>query len=130
MRLLLIRKDTSQDGTDGVLTLPSGFKINTLELPWLDNAKDISCIPFGIYQCKKIVSPRFGETFEVCDVPSREHILFHKGNKLTDSKGCILLGSGRSIGVDGKDQLVGSASAFDRFKEEVFGYEEIELEIR
>lgn len=130
MRLLLVRKDTKPDGTDGVLTLPSGAKINTLELPWLENISDQSCIPYGVYHCKKVRSPHHGDTFEICNVPNRDHILFHRGNKLKDTLGCILLGSGRAVGADGKDELFGSASAFKRFKSEMFVYDEFDLEIR
>ena len=64
----------------------------TLEREWADNMPNISCIPFGIYECKRVISPRFGETFEILNVMNRTHILFHKGNVEKDSRGCILIG--------------------------------------
>jgi hypothetical protein len=130
MRLLLVRKDTLPNGTDGILSMPSGLKINTLELPWNDNKSDESCIPFGIYQCKRVQSPKFGDTFEVCNVPNRSNVLFHRGNKLKDTHGCILLGIGKSIDEDRNDQLIGSTAAFNAFRFELSKVDEFELEIR
>ena len=78
----------------GVLYVAGKLCFTTLELPWMDNEKEKSCIPVNIYRCKRVDSPRFGLTFEVDDVPNRSQILFHQGNFPTDSKGCILLGTG------------------------------------
>jgi hypothetical protein len=63
----------------------------TLERPWLNNQPNVSCIPSGVYNCKRIISPRFGETFEIFDVPNRYNILFHWGSYKEDSEGCILV---------------------------------------
>lgn len=49
---------------------------------------------------RRIYSHHFGETFEITDVPERDHILLHSGNfagdrskgKRTDSNGCVLTG--------------------------------------
>lgn len=61
----------------------------TLELPWKNNYAEISCIPAGKYICKRVNSPRHGNTFEVTGVPSRTHILFHGANLISDLLGCI-----------------------------------------
>ena len=62
------------------------------ERPWRGNKKEISCIPSGTYTCKRYVSKRFGETFEVTEVPNRTYILFHVGNfPEKDSHGCLLV---------------------------------------
>lgn len=63
----------------------------TLERPWLDNRKGESCIPDGTFVCRRVHSPKFGVTFEVI-VPGRDAILFHCGNLMSDSHGCIILG--------------------------------------
>lgn len=68
------------------------FKLATLENPWLNNEPYISCIPNGNYCCKRVDSPRFGNTFEITGVDGRSHILFHWGNYEKDTLGCILLG--------------------------------------
>ena len=64
----------------------------TLELPWMNNEKEKSCIPKGEYLCKRIKSPHFGEVFQVMDVPNRDNILIHKANWTTDLLGCIGIG--------------------------------------
>src|SRR5690242_6247100 len=51
----------------------------TLERPWLNNQKSISCIPKGEYQISRTVRPKHGMCFEVLNVPNRSDILIHKG---------------------------------------------------
>jgi hypothetical protein len=89
---LLIRLEQTMACTRGALVIDGTFICMTLERPWLDNKRNVSCITPGWYTCRRIHSPRFGETFEVCDVPGRTHILFHAGNKPGDTEGCILTG--------------------------------------
>ena len=92
LSLELLRVGQSPRGTFGVLRRGDIPFALTLERPWGDNASQMSCIPAGVYQCRKIRSPKFGVTFEVLDVPDRSHILFHKGNTIEDTQGCILIG--------------------------------------
>ncbi len=88
----LIRIARLADGVFGVL-LDDGVPFCvTLERPWLDNRRNVSCIPEGEHLCRRVNSPKFGNTFEVTDVPFRSHILFHKGNLKEDTHGCILVG--------------------------------------
>jgi hypothetical protein len=86
----------------------------TLERPWRDNRRNESCIPSGIYQCRKVNSPKFGPTFEVCDVPGRTAILFHKGNLQDDSHGCILIGEAFNP-VTGRPGITASKEGFAEF---------------
>lgn len=88
----LIRVSYTKYGTFGVFLEEKIPFAVTLEKPWKDNRRNVSCIPLGIYTCKRIISPKFGDTFEVLDVPERSHILFHKGNLSSDSHGCVLVG--------------------------------------
>lgn len=95
MKSLILNRTTLKSdptGTLGELILDGKIICQTLERPWKDNAPEISCIPTGEYLCKRINSPKFGETFEITDVPNRTHILMHSGNYVTDSIGCVLLG--------------------------------------
>lgn len=92
MILRLKRVSTSPKGTFGVLMGTFVPLCVTLELPWNNNAEDTSCIPIGTYLCKRIKSPKFGETFEITGVDRRTYILFHHGNTIKDTNGCILLG--------------------------------------
>ena len=89
----LVTTTFNEDGTYGVLVenrIPLNFR--TLERPWKDNAKGISCIPEGRYLVKREVTPKHGLTWHVCDVPGRDAILIHTGNTELDVEGCILLG--------------------------------------
>ncbi|OCG48061.1 hypothetical protein A9G35_02190 [Gilliamella sp. Choc5-1] len=88
----LTRLKTSEHSTFGKLQLPSGTVLSTLELPWKDNQRQISCIPAPIYQCDIVNSPKFGRVYQVKDVPNRSHILIHAGNWTKDTQGCILVG--------------------------------------
>lgn len=69
----------------------------TVEEEWQDNLPFISCIPADTYICKRVQSPKFGNTFEVMDVPGRTHVLFHALNTEEGTQGCI--GVTRRLGV-------------------------------
>ncbi len=80
-------------GTFGVLTINGEPFCVTLEPYWRSNQKNVSCIPEGMYICKKYTSPKYKETFEVTEVEGRSNILFHWGNTINDTQGCILPGT-------------------------------------
>jgi len=63
----------------------------TLEPEWLNNLVDNSCIPSGDYLCKRVDSPKYGDTFEITGVPGRTHVLFHWGNLPKNTKACVLV---------------------------------------
>ena len=68
--------------------------VATLELPWKDNKKEVSCIPSGYYTNvkQKTSEGRLGKRLDIPNVPGRTNILFHKGNYPKDTEGCILVG--------------------------------------
>jgi len=68
------------------------FEFKTLELPWLNNEKQISCIPLGAYECVKRSSLKYKDHFHILNVPNRSWILIHHGNYFRDTLGCILVG--------------------------------------
>lgn len=90
----LIREDYLPAGTLGRLYWPGiDDPILTVERPWLDNAVGESCIPEGLYECRPRRYSKGGyEAVEICDVPGRTHILFHRGNWPSEVRGCILVG--------------------------------------
>lgn len=93
IKVTLVRKQVSNTGTKGLLTCTApSLYLYTLENPWKNNARSVSCIPSGRYKCEIVQSPKFGTVYEVKDVEARSHILFHAGNYPRDTSGCILLG--------------------------------------
>ncbi len=108
----IYRMSTGVQGTLGFLQLQDGWGCRTLELPWRDNAVNISCIPEGEYTCRVVQSGKYGSVYHVQDVPGRTGILIHPGNLagsesdgwITHSHGCILLG--RQAGVLGGQRAV------------------------
>jgi hypothetical protein len=118
MRLTLHRDPSGEKSTLGRLFIDGEFECFTLENPWKDNKRRISCIPEGEYEIKfrmegdwlKWSYKRFPElhgtdldgnprrgTLELQDVPGRNYILIHWGNYPTDTQGCVLVGTGRGV---------------------------------
>lgn len=128
MTLDLIRVGQSSRGTFGVLRNGQFAFALTLERPWVNNEQNVSCIPTGRYRCRKIRSPRFGNTYEVCDVPGRTHVLFHAGNTIEDTQGCILVAEEFS-GTSSKPMLVSSRRGFLEFMTLLDNAPEFELHV-
>lgn len=132
---LIQRISTNDEGTLGKLTL-LGKSFFTLELPWLNNANSISCIPEGIYTVKWTKSPRLKKfTYEILGVPNRAGIRIHGGNfagrapkYITHSLGCPLLGY--KIGrMNGQRAIFDSRRAVVDF-ERLGNKETIKLEVK
>jgi Family of unknown function (DUF5675) len=89
MELELIRA-YDPDGTNGELRCGRKIICFTIELPLLENQRNISCIPEGRYELKKRFVQKFGLHLLIVDVPDRSWILIHPA---TDAKlhlkGCI-----------------------------------------
>ena len=117
--LLLREKQQMPDFTLGVLYDPDSTAICcTLELPWLDNEKQKSCIPKGSYKVTRYNSPSKGEVFLLHDVPERSMIEIHAGNTVDDILGCIAVGAtyGR---IKGKRAVVDSRRTMMMLREEL-----------
>ena len=105
MTSTLTRFVSDDRGTLGKLTidpldsqiLAQEAPIWTLENPWRDNQRNISCIPTGTYRVTPHESPSKGLCFLLHDVPNRDHVLVHVGNYTKDTEGCILVGSGMNV---------------------------------
>lgn len=130
MLLLLIRICSGNVGTFGVLKWSHDLAPFALSLedPWRNNTRFISCIPSGRYLCKPISSPAHGRTFEVTDVEDRSHILFHRGNTHVDTQGCILIGEQYEF-LDGIASVNSSRKGFNEWWNRAKGLEEFMLEI-
>jgi len=128
--LTIIRiEDNFQFGMFGVLLVQIKEFCRTLEPPEYGNMKRVSCIPPGCYECERIVSQRFATTYEVQNVPGRSNILFHRGNVVDNTEGCILLGS--HIGkLKGDRAVLSSGNTFNRWMELIGGYKQFNLIIK
>lgn len=105
----IIRLEKSKEGVIGILM--KGNKVLCFTLESYDKH-----IPFGAYECIRVNSPKFGETFEI-KVPHRTYIRFHWGNFNDDTEGCPLLGM--TVGyIEGKRAILSSKRAFKKFMEE------------
>jgi len=95
----------------------NGFACKTLERPWLDNKRDVSCIPTGEYICEFIHTLKFPfGVYHVTNVPNRDGILIHKGNYFYDVIGCILLGTDYTdLNKDGQRDIINSTITVNKF---------------
>jgi len=91
----MIKLDTwcQSDCTLGRLRY-NDFQCFTLELPWLENQQNISCVPAGIYPVKKYQSPSKGPVLLLHGVYNRTFVEVHSGNYTRQIEGCILTGDG------------------------------------
>lgn len=92
-------------------------------------------IPDGDYICRRVNSPKFGNTFEITNVPGRSNVLFHGGNWEEDSTGCIVLGEKFEPIWDEKrkrlkEGVMESNKAFSEFKERTVGLVTFSLKVR
>ena len=131
MTLDILRVGHSEDATYGVFRDNGVPFAVTLELPWIDNITNKSCIPSGSYTCKRIVSAKFGDVFEICNVPNRSHVLIHKGNYTRDIQGCIIVAEKFShIDKDGIMDVGESTEGFNEFMDKLKGEDEFTLNIK
>lgn len=111
---VLLRGESSSQGTKGWLITDLGWSCCTLELPWLGNQPNISCVKSGSYKVWLYNSPRFGQTYRLTDSYGRTYVLMHAGNFAGDKalgykthvEGCILLGKYHGkLDYNGRPQL-------------------------
>lgn len=87
---LQIKRIYHPTATNGTLFLMGQELCKTIELPWKQNLKQISCIPEGLYRIRFRVSKKFSRHIELLQVPDRSLILVHPANNaLKELRGCI-----------------------------------------
>jgi len=118
INLLIIRDTFSKISTLGELFLNGERMADTLELPFKDNQRSISCIPEGDYKVRLRLARESASRdylhLLVQDVPNRDWILFHRGNSAKDTSGCILVGLGTQ-----QDFVQNSVLAMDLLMKEI-----------
>jgi hypothetical protein len=133
---ILQRLETSNQGTFGRLAA-AGLGLFSGELPWRDNAPNVSCVPAGAYLCVFTHSPRFGRHLYLLGaVPARAGVRVHPANFMgaadmgyrSQLNGCISVGE-RVGWMDGQKVVLLSQPAVRRL-ESLFRGAPFELEIR
>ena len=95
------------------MTDKTPLKVRTLERPWADNKRRVSCIPVGDYLVKLRYSPKFKNHFIVCPVHKRSYILIHIGNRVHETNGCILVGMRHGV-LEDESAVLSSRIAFEQ----------------
>lgn len=86
--MITLYRSYKEDKTDGVMVLPGGSFIRTLELPDKDNEVNVSCIPEGIYIISRDHTGKH-QYFKVNNVENRTFIEIHIATKTSHLLGCI-----------------------------------------
>jgi hypothetical protein len=107
---LVIKRVYSEKGTNGALFCCQKLLCYTIELPWRNNEKMVSCIPEGTYKIDFRFSEKFGNHLEVKNVINRSLILIHPANNaLKELKGCIAPVSkitGEGLGISSRKAML------------------------
>ena len=119
LKLLVQRNEGTGLQTLGNMTY-GDFKCKTLELPWLNNKPQISCIPYGEFSCEKkqptAAIPYLHIT--ILNVPNRSGIAIHKANFYTQLRGCIAVGDNQvDMNKDGQKDVTNSGATFKKLME-------------
>lgn len=110
MILRLKRDAETQASTPGMLTVATEAGERfwfTIEQPWRDNQKGVSCVPMGLYELVPYLSPTHGATWCLHNPPlgiyagfgpraappgGRDFCELHSANWARQLEGCIALG--------------------------------------
>lgn len=134
---LVLQRDPIKEGhpTTGRLDLLMGAKrhalCRTLELPWRDNQRGVSCIPAGTFRMVYAPSPRLGGMrWRLMGVPKRDGILIHTANFISQLRGCIAPGvTLADIDGDGLIDSVSSKVAMAKVDEALAIYQPVGIDI-
>jgi len=117
MELVLQRLYQGKDCTIGTLSAGRDVLCHTLENPWKNNKKNLSCIPEGFYSCVPYSSEKYPDVWEVINVKGRTNILIHIGNYADDTEGCILVGS--NVAYNAKNMITNSSITMKKLHSEI-----------
>ena len=103
---------------------------HTLELPWQNNEKNISCIPPGDYKVDFMAESgtgKYKKIWWIRNVSGRSEILIHNGNFSRNTKGCILIGC-RAGYIHNEPAVLNSKAALGQFYK-IMGEESFNLSV-
>jgi len=134
----MIKLEINRGASDGNMTygmfIDKGVAFAVcLELPWRNNKQNKSCIPAGIYHCKRRTWGKYKGYFEIMNVPGRTGIIIHTGICDKHTLGCPLVGElferfyYKNHWWNG---ILKSRKGFNEFMSKVKDVDEFELEIR
>lgn len=87
---LYLDREYFPEGTNGRICYQHELICYTIELPWRNNKRSISCIPEGRYRLIKRWHSKHGLQLAFAHVVNREGILIHPANfALRELQGCI-----------------------------------------
>ena len=105
-----------------------GQEFHFLERPWVNNERNVSCIPAGEYLVKflpRSASGRYKEVWHLQNVQGRSGVLIHCGNVVAHSRGCLLIGRRRGW-IDGEAAVLNSRTALVEFNS-IMGTDDFKL---
>lgn len=113
-KIYLQRLSSSSRGTIGRVTVPAELFNGTIPLVFHSLEPSIPCLSVGKHKCVYSWSNKFNK--HMCFVEDLQHvgIMFHVGNTVKDTSGCVLLGSNSHDYM-----LTHSRKALDKFNQVV-----------
>ena len=125
--VIITRTKYTDKETFGILTAHRNgefFQCLTLELPWKNNQRNISCIPKGFYTAQYTYwESKKRYNYLLNKVPNRGGIYIHYGNyayrptSKPDIEGCILLGSSYGdLNDDNVDEILNTKATVEAFQ--------------
>ena len=121
MKILVVRSlDNGVETLSDMLVIEDQtvlFKCASLELPFRNNERGVSCIYKGVYQWRKRkATKRIPYThILLLNVLDRGGICIHKANYVSQLRGCIAVGAThKDINLDGELDVVSSGITFNQ----------------
>lgn len=107
------------------------FESRSLERGWLDNQKNVSCVPAATYNAVVEYSPKFNrDLWELKGVPGRSECKFHAANYWNQLNGCIALGKEfKDINNDNFTDITESRETMECFHQVLRNYKTVKVEI-
>ena len=93
-----------------------------IELPWLNNKRNVSCIPENLYRAVAVRRASFPHKYAIwiLDVPQRSQIMIHTANYARQLLGCLAPGRGfKDIDNDGIIDVYSSQDVMDELERRI-----------